>query len=376
MEFTIDRETFLEGIQKTLGIVERQATTPILQNLLIKTLDDNAGIEILATNREIGIRTNYDASVIKPGALTIPAKKLNEIVRELQGDSVHLAMKGNNAAVLTSNQAVCRINGLEASDFQEIINPDGLESFTISPVLLCDMLKKVFYAISKDEPARNLSGLFLQKIANGDKVSIRMAATDGHRLAIATAHRDEADLQIPEKGVIIPRKGLAEIRKIAEGTEDDVQIGFAQGACVVIAGRATLRVNLIDAIFPDIQRVIPDDTAGGILHVTAVRDSLLHSLRRMAVYGSNCALDIHGAAIHLQAQDPDIGEIKDEIQIIQTIEDGEARIVKFNARYLIDAIDAVGDEFVDLNIPHGFGGCLVRGSEDKNALGVVMPLHG
>lgn len=377
MEFTIDRNTFLEGIQKTLGIVERQASTPILQNLLIRTMMGiNAGIEILATNREIGIRTNYDASVIKSGELTIPAKKLFEIVRELQGETVHLVTKGKNAAVLTSNKAVCKINGLEAADFPEIINPDGLDTFPMSPALLASMLRKVSYAVSKDDGLRNMASVFLQKIVDADnKTALRMAATDGHRLAVAISYAS-SDAPITEKGIMIPRKGSAEIRKLSESVEDDVQIGIAQGACIVAAGRATLRVNLIDGTYPDISRVIPNESAQGVLMVTAARDALLHSLRRMAVYGDSCVLDIHGGEIHLQAQDPDLGEIKDEIQIAQTIEDGEEKIVKFNVHYLIDAIDAVSEDMVRLDIPSGFGGCLVRGWKDKNYLGVVMPLRG
>lgn len=373
MEFTIDRVTFLEGIQKTLGIVEKQIATPILQNLLIKTMDGNAGIEILATNREIGIRTNYDASVIKPGELTIPAKKLNEIVRELQGETVHLVTKGKNAAVLTSNKAVCKINGLEASDFPEIINPDELESFTIAPALLRHMLR-VSYAASKDDTSRNLASVFLQKIVIGDNVWIRMAATDGNRLAIVKSARGESDIPIPEKGVIIPRKGVAEIRKISEGTEDDVRIGFARDACIVEAGRATLRVNLIDGNYPDIQRVIPDEAAESVLKIIVLRVDLLHSLRRMSIYGSGCVLDIYDGVIHLEAKDPEIGDIKDEIEA-ENISPGMVRAVKFNVHYLIDAIDAVSDEKVMLNIPDDFGGCVVRGSEDKNYLGVVMPLR-
>jgi DNA polymerase-3 subunit beta len=375
MEFTIDREILLEGIQKTLGIVERQNAMPILQNLLIRTMEGNAGIEILATDREIGIRTNYDASVIKSGGLTFPARKLNEIVRELQGDSVHLVTKGNSAAVLTSNKAVCRLNGLAAADFPEILNQDGYESFIMAPVLLQDMLRKVAHAVSRDEARKNISGVFMQKIVSNGKLSIRMAATDGHRLAIARADRDEPEMPIPEKGVIIPRKGVAEIRKLSEKTEDDVRIGFVPGALIAETGRATLRVSLIDAAYPDIDRVIPDETAEGILQITVLRDALLHSLRRMAVYDLGCVLDIHGGAIHLEAQDPEIGEIKDEIEA-ENLNCEVARVVKFNVGYLIDAIDAVSDEKVVLNIPAGFGGCVIRGSEDKNFFCVVMPLKG
>lgn len=440
MEFTIDRETFLEGIKATLGIVEKQSAMPILQNLLIKTCDD--GIEISANNREIGIRTNYTASVIKPGELTIPARKLSEIVRELQGETIHLVVK-KGSAMITSNKAVCRINGMEASDYPQMVKAAGYEPFMISPVLLRDMLKKVSYATLKDNTSRNLSGIFIQKIINDGAVSIRMAATDSKRLAIATAPRTELDLPITERGVIIPGKGFSEIKKISESTEDDMSIGFVTGACIVEADRSMLRVSLIDGPYPDFQRVIPSEQADGMLAITVVRDTLLHALHRLAVYGTDCALDIHGGVIHLEARDPEIGEIKDEVEIDQLdqgksdiesekpkkecnakknrhglcdhilragisgdkcgVEDcclkcmaedcerkcdlskayihevqGQAteRTVKFNVHYLIDAIEAVTDEKVVLNIYDGFGGTVIRGSKDKNYLSVVMPLKG
>jgi DNA polymerase-3 subunit beta len=286
MEFTINRETFLEGIQKTLGIVEGKTSIPIMQNLLIRTVEENDGIEILATNREIGIRTNYDASVIKSGELTIPAKKLNEIVRELQGETVHLVTKGKGAAVITSNKTVCKINGMTAADYPDMTNPDDVESFAIAPSLLCDMLKKVSYATLKDETSKNISGVFLQKIVNSDSASIRMAATDFHRLAVvATVITGMTNLPIPENGVILPRKGFSEIRKIAESAEEDVTIGFAKGSCIVEADKTTLRVSLIDSNYPDIERVIPDESVKGIITISAVRDTFLHALRRMAIYG-------------------------------------------------------------------------------------------
>jgi len=375
MEFTINRETFQEGIQRTLGVVEKQASLPILQNILIKTTDD--GIEILATNNEIGIRTNYDASVVKPGSLTIPARKINELVRELQGETVHLASKRTGDAVITCNKTVCKIKGLAADDYPEVLTETASETFISSPTLLRYMLGSVLYAVNRDENRKHLSGVFLQKIIRDESASIRVAATDGHRLAVIQIKRTEAELPIPENGVIIPRKGALEIRKLSDGIEDDVKIGFVNGAAIVEAGRSMLRVNLIDQNYPDIQRIIPDESMEGILQITAVRDDLLHSLRRIAVCGSSfgCVLDIHDGAIHLEAQDPDIGDIKDEIPI-SAVDPGAARVVKYNVHYLIDAIDAVTDEAVVLNISPGFGGCLVRGQDNKNYMGIVMPLKG
>lgn len=376
MEFTIDRETFQEGIKKTLGIVERNSPTPILQNVLIRTMTDDSGIEILATNREIGIRTNYDASVITPGSLTIPARKLNELVRELQGETVHLAAKKNGTAVITCNKAVCKINGLAADEYPEMIMEDGCESFMISHSLLDYMLGSVLYAVSSESGRVNMEGVFLQKITKDGATIIRMAATDGHRLAITDIKRDETDLPLPENGIIIPKKGAIEIKKICDGTEGDVEISFAKGAIIINAGRATLRVNLIDANYPDIQRIIPAESADGILKITAVRDDLLHSLRRMAVCGSfGCVLDIHDSAIHLEASDPNVGEIKDEI-VISTPDPVAARVVKYNVDYLIEAIEAVTDQAVALNISPEFGGCLVRGADNRNYFGIVMPLKG
>lgn len=371
MEFIIDRKTFQDAIQQTLGIVERSTATPILQNVLIQTVDEGDEIEVLATNREIGIRAKYDAVVKKTGKITIPAKKLLELIKELpQGDNIHFIGKGKSA-IITSSKIVGKINGLSADDYPEIVKPDEYNSFAISPVLFSDMLRKVSYAACKDESRKNLSGIYLQKIQEDGKISIRMVATDGHRLAVIKAERDESDLPIPEKGVIIPAKGLAELRKISEDIEDDIYIGFAQGVCIAESGVAMLRIGLIDSDYPDIQRVIPDIDEEGTAAVVVSRIDLLHSLRRMAVYGLTCVLHISGGVINLKASDPELGEIKDEIEA--EIPEGVDNTVKYNVRYLTDAIDAVSDEKVVMHIPGGMKGCLITGAEDQNCIAVVMP---
>jgi DNA polymerase-3 subunit beta len=213
MEFTINRETFLNGIQKTLGIVEKQIAVPVLQNVLIRTMDDNEGIEILATNREISIRTDYDASVVKQGQLTIPAKKLSEIVKAMEGEIIHLAVKGKRVCVITCGKAVCKINGIDAADFPVTMDASECAFFEISPVLLSDMAKKVLYAASRDDGRKNISGISMQKIYIDNIATMRMAATDGHRLAVSIAENFDDILQIPNDSVIIPRKVFLKSKK-------------------------------------------------------------------------------------------------------------------------------------------------------------------
>lgn len=374
MEFTIDRETFLNGIQKTLGIVEKQVSVPVLQNVLIRAMPGDEGIEILATNREISIRTDYDASVVKQGQLTIPAKKLSEIIKEMEGDTVHLAVKGKRACMITCGKAVCKINGLDAADFPATMDASESTFFEISPVLLSDMAKKVIYAASKDDVRKNIGGISMQKIYVDNIAALRMAATDGHRLAVSVAENFDDIMHIPNDGVIIPRKGFSEIKKIAEDTDNNMRIGFTKGACVIEADRVTLWVNLIDDQYPDIQRVIPDEKKDGILSLTVPRDAILHSLRRMAVYGDGCGMGIFSGAIHFEAVDPNLGEIKDEIEI-ENLDVAVSRAVKFNIRYLMEAIDVLSCKKIVLNIHDDMGPGVIHGADNKNYTAVVMPLR-
>lgn len=375
MEFTINRETFLNGIQKTLGIVETKSSVPILQNILIRTMEGDERIEIMADNREIGVRGDYDASVIKPGQLTLPAKKLNELIKELEGETIHIAVKGKRSCVITCNKAVCKINGMDASDYPSAMDIEDCNFFTMSPVLLDDMSKKVIYAAAKDDARKNLSGVAMQKIYIDSLPAMRLCATDGSRLAVCVAENFDDTLQIPNDGVIIPRKGFMEIRKILDDADGNVRIGFAKGSCIVEAGRVTLRVGLIDNTYPDISRVIPSENAEGILNLTVPREAILHSLRRMAVYGDACSMDINAGSIHFEANDPNIGEIKDEIEIVD-LDAAITRIIKFNIRFLLEAIEALNEKKITLSLYDNNGPCVVHGEFDKNYTALVMPLRG
>lgn len=376
IEFIIERKAFLKGIQKMLGIVERKITLPILGNILIAAAGE--GITIVAADMEISLTMGCPASVIKEGRLTIPARKLCETVCELQGETLHLVEGAGSVAVLTSNKAVCNLRGLPADDFPKVADPEDLHCFNIKTVLLRELIGKVHFAICLDETRKNIGGVFLEKDVAARGTWIRMVAVDGHRMAVAKADMTEAEKQsgesidITEKGVIIPRKGLQEIRKLLEGEEGDVSIGIVKGVCIVRNEKsARLSVSLIDGEFPDYRRVIPERGDDDIV-IRVAKVAILRGMRLVGVIEpGRVDLTISEDLLVLNSVHPEVGEIRDEIEVQFQ---GERKDAAFNGGYLIDAIEAVSGETVELRLPAGRNMAVVGDAENESHFCIVMGL--
>ena len=384
MEFTIDRDVFLAGIKKTLGIVDKKATMPILSNLLLRTAGhEDAGIEIVATDLEIGLVAGLEASIIAEGRITLSALILFEMVRELQGETVHvLSPAAASEAVLTCNKAVCKLRGIPADDYPDMDDhedPD-LPFFKIKASALKELIRKVSFAISTDETRPAQNGVFFEKEIPADTSNVsmmRMGGTDGHRLSMARMKMEESDISIPgiprpnsAQGIIIPRKGLSEIRKMIEEEADDILVGSSPGFLVVKNAHSSLRISLIAGEYPDYRRVIPEEK-GEIARIG--KDSILHSLRRMKVINAErVVITIAKGIATLNSIHPDWGECKDEIEAAW---DGEERTVSFNVKLLMDAIEVIDEPTIDFEIREKFGPGVIRGSGNDNYFCLVMPLR-
>lgn len=160
MEFDIQRQVFLDGVQKTLGIVERKSTMPILGNLLLKTEDNQ--IKIVATDRELGLVADYEAQIISSGAITLSAKKLFEMIREIQGDSIHFSCDDHDQITLSSQKAVYRIPGISADEFPAVAYDENLPLYPVPASLLKELISKISFAISNDETRKNLTGALME----------------------------------------------------------------------------------------------------------------------------------------------------------------------------------------------------------------------
>jgi len=370
MEFNIGRDTFLDGIQKTLGIVEKKTTMPILNNVLISA--SQSGIKIVATDREIGLVADYEAQVVQEGEVTISARKIYEMIREIQGDTIHFKRNDQYVVTLTAKKAIYKIPGIPADEFPAVVVNQDVDLFKMRGQMLKDMIMKTAFSMSNDEIRKNLNGLFFDSEAEKPGV-LKAVATDGHRLALVSVYSGDKDFFKLEKGIIIPRKGVFEIKKLLDDEAGDILIGVQQGMCVIKTGRTMLKVSLIDAEYPDYRRVIP--TEKGVV-VQFEKDTVLHALRRMSVISSE---RYSGVIVHMQegkmilnSTNPDVGEANDEIEVVYHGNDIE---VGYNVNYLIDAIEVMDEKNVIFEIGSGMKPGVIRSLDNDKHFCIIMPLR-
>ena len=367
MEFKINRNTFLDGIQKTLGIVEKKTTMPILNNVLLKIEDKK--LRIIATDREISLISDYDAEIIEKGEITLSAKKLYEMVREIQGETIHIS-KSNNVVKVTCQRAAYKIPGLPADDFPSITDEKDVRINNIKGSILKDLISKTAFAMATDEMRKNLNGVLLEAISEGSNYLLRMVATDGHRLALAKQETSEPYPEM-EKGIIIPRKGLMEVKRIIDENES-VGFGLNKNMFIVKTENTLLKVSLVDADYPDYKRVIPAEKGIGVI---LDKESFLHALRRMNVVSSErysgVILSLSEGKMTLNSTNLDVGEATEEIDITYSGEDVD---VGFNVNYLMDSIAVIKDESILLEVGLGLKPSVIKKAEGDDFLCIVMPL--
>jgi DNA polymerase III subunit beta len=370
MELKISREILLEGVQKTLGIVEKRTTMPILNNVLLKTGNDK--IRIIATNREISLIADYDAEIVKPGEITLSARKLFEMIREIQGGILHISMTDSNWILITCGKTTFKMPGISADDYPKIDEDGDIGFFKIKGDILLDMISKTFFAMSTDETRVNLNGTLFEAEKGAGHVLLKMVATDGHRLSLASVDTGMDEFLTLEKGVIIPRKGIAEIRKLVESDDKELEIGTKKGFCILRKDNMVLKVSLIDSDYPDYRRVIALDEG---VAIELDREPFLRSLRRMGVISSErysgVKIKIQGSKLLLNSNNPDVGEASDEIDIPKSDKDFE---VGYNVRYLIDAVEAMNDKSVLLELRDGLRPGTIKPAQGDRYLCVIMPL--
>lgn len=370
MEFDISRQVLLDGVQKTLGIVDRKSTMPILGNLLIKT--ENSQVKIIATDRELGLVANYKAQIVSDGEITLSAKKLFEMIRETQGEGVHFFCDDHNQVTLTSQKAVYRIPGVSAAEFPAVVYDEQVPLYPVQAALLKELLFKTAFAISNDETRKNLVGAFMETEQTEQGPLLRIIATDGHRLARSYAVLEGTPPFVLEKGIILPRKGIAEIRKLIDTESGEILIGSDRGMFILKTADTLLKVSLIDEVYPDYRRVIPSEKG---VRVIFNHDLLLHALRRMKVISTEqyngVVLTLSGNKMIMNSTNPDVGEANDELEVAYS---GEEIKVGFNVDYLIDAIDVIREEEVALDIGAFMKPCVFTPVHNERFLCVVMPL--
>ena len=370
MELTVKKDDLAKGLAKSQSVVERRTSMPILSNVLLDA--DGEKITITATDLETSFVGSYPARVSKAGKLTVPARKLYEIVKELPSDEVYLKEKENSFLHISGGRANYDLVGLSAEDFPELPQVDSIPELTFDGELLAEMIEKTIFSISQEETRFNLAGLYVHKRIKDEGPRLRFVSTDGHRLSLID--REVAGLEdfTLEEGVIIPRKGVSEMRKLAE-EGGEVTLGLSQNFAVVKKDEVLLILRKQEGSFPDYEVVVPKHVKN---KAVVNRQAFADVLRRMAIMSTDrfqgVRLDFKTGLLEVVSQNPDLGEAREALELDY---EGEGLNVGFNARYFLDLCAAMRSEEISLGFVDEQNPCVITGEADTGFLSVIMPMR-
>src|ERR671924_2282271 len=366
MEFKAKRGDFLAMLYWTQSIVERRNTMPILANVLVEA--QKSEIRVTATDLEVGVRGDVDGEVIKEGTITVNAKKLYEIIREVPNEQVQLKRLENDWVEIRSGKSVFKIVGMDAREFPQFPKMDSKGLSTTPASTIREMIERTIFSVSTDETRYSLNGVF---IAQGEGGKVRMVSTDGHRLAFEEKALGSLGLT---KGVILPRKGLSELKKLLDSGEDGViSIGFRENMGLVTKQKIELFMRLIDGDFTDYTKVIPK----GNPNIAKIdHDELLQALTRVSILSSErykgIKMDFSDGKVLISANNPDLGEAAEEVE---TEYKGKPLSIGFNARYLLDVLGVLESEGeVDIELKDELSPSVIRKPGKEGYLYVLMPM--
>jgi DNA polymerase-3 subunit beta len=363
MEVTLNRDAFLKGLQMVQNIVEPRQTLPILANVLLET--DGDTVRLTATDLEVGARVSVPARVAGKGAVTVSARKLAEIVKELPAADLALRVQDNATVGLKCGTASYKLVGMPPDDFPPVVPSEKATWLKVEGKTLREMLSQTSYAVSHDETRYALNGV-LFALAGKDA---RLVATDGHRLAMA--RRTLGNVGAATTG-IVPRKAITEIMRVL-GSGEDVEIALTENQFVLQMPNFIMTARLIEGQFPNYEAVIPKAHPGKLV---ISRAALTSALRRVAVMAEErnkpVKFALAPAALKLSASSQDLGEAEETLDVDYA---GAEVTIGFNSRYLLDAISPIEKDQVIVEFKDGLSPGVIRSVEDEGYCCVIMPMR-
>lgn len=372
MKLTIERGDLLNALSHVQNVVERRNTIPILSNVLLEA--GNGELKLTATDLDIEAVDSADATVTSDGAVTAPAGTLFDVVRKLPaGSEVELSVDPEtNRLSITAGRSHFELPTLPASDFQTMSSDEGATKFSLDAKDFARLIDKTRFAISTEETRYYLNGVYLHGAQTDDgKAVLRAVATDGHRLALAEIPSPKGAENL--EGVIIPRKAVAEARRLVDAIEDEIEIEVSDTKIIVRAGRAVLTSKLIDGSFPDYGRVIPKGNEKKLTIDNKAFEAAVDRVSTVSAERSRSVkLSLSDGKLVLAVNHAETGAGNEELEAEYSSDPME---IGFNAKYLLDIasqIEAVDAEFM-FNDPAS--PALVLDPSDDSARYVLMPLR-
>jgi DNA polymerase-3 subunit beta len=370
MKLKIKKDEILKGLQRIQGVVDKKNTMPILSNMLL--VADGKGIEIVATDLEIGLRGRYEAEIEKPGAVTVSAKKMFEIVRELPEEIIQIRVEESSWVKIVSGRSQFKLVGLPKEEYPNL--PDVAEEgmITIAGEALREMIKKTLYAAGENDARYVLNGLFVHLSQGKGGLNVRIVGTDGHRLSMIDR---VVDAKHKEESVIIPKKAMLELRRLLEEDEsqEGFQIGFSKNHALFKRGDLVMVSKLIDGNYPNYQQVLPTQNTK---LVTVSKDLITHAVKRVSILSKEknnaVKLQLDKNQLTLSTNNPEVGEANEELAVDYK---GDSLAIGFNSRYLMDVLTAMDGENITLELNDALSPCLIKEAGNESYKCVVMPMR-
>jgi DNA polymerase-3 subunit beta len=339
MKVTITRENFQKGLSAVAATIPTRTTLPVLSNILVETVESS--LRVRGTDLDISVSVQTPADVSTQGAITVPAKKVADIAKELPDAPVELRSEGGRALLVCGN-AKFRLHTLPSDEYPSFPEVPFTEGWSLRSGELQNLSAHTSFAVSNEETRPVLNGVLWQKRANG----MRMVATNGHRLA-TMAVEIEAGAGAEDSDLIVPPKALQQVERLF-AADDELQIGRSESHLGFRTERTEVYTRLIEGPYPNYEQVLPKDADK---ECVADRAELTAAIRRMAIIASDqthrVRLGFDAEKLSLAVQTPDLGEAEDELPVQYS---GSPLDIGFNAQYLLEVLRYLGTDEVKISL--------------------------
>jgi DNA polymerase-3 subunit beta len=372
MNFTLDRDQLIDVLTGIQGVAERRHTMPVLSHALMTVAGGN--LSVVSSDLEIVVRCVQPVGKGEPGAIALPARKLLDIAKVLPKEMpVTVAAREGNYVEISSGRSHFRLAGLPAQEFPEMPEKPAGKPVSIDGEVFRKLAERVVSFASSDETRYNLAGVLMERTDPKAGAMLRMVATDGHRLAMADGEVGDIGEILASPKVLVPKKGVLEIRKLAESGPGSIELSASEKFLFAAKGDTEVWVRLLDAEFPDYRQVIPKEN---LLAATVERDAFADVLRRVGVMAPDkvhsVKLSFSGKQLEVSSTSPDQGEARD---LLEAEYEGPAMKIGFNGRYLQDAVGGIAEEKVVLQMKDDVSQVILRPEKDTSYLAIVMPMR-
>jgi DNA polymerase III subunit beta len=364
MKFTVDREALLRPLQQVAGVVERRQTLPILSNVLMRVTEGR--LSMTGTDLEVELVGNVDVTVGEQGEVTVPARKLMDICRQLPDKAQIDFEVAEQRLIIKSGRFRSTLSTLAAQDFPTVETSADELTASLDSKSLKSVLDRTGFAMAQQDVRVFLNGMLLE-IGEG---LVKAVATDGHRLAMNSI--DVPNLDGAKRQVILPRKGVLELQRLLQELDGEVSVSVGSNHLGVRTEQYSLITKLVDGRFPDYERVIPRD---GDKTIVAERDELRQALGRTAILSNEkfraIRVSFSDGTLQLSANNPEQEEAEETVSVDYQ---GETLEIGFNVSYIQDVLGVLDSDKVKITVHDANSSALIEEPENDDSVYVVMPM--